>query len=489
MDYVAQVKLDSNHINLRSGTVCILASGNCLDIDGSNTFWQTIPTDACKFSRYGVLYEGIANKMMSSDLGGNRQIVYSLTTPGVTFALTAKGFESVCGYQVTTTEHPKLLIFETEKDKTFATASKISVVNLDIFAYVNSKFVYVEKHIREQMKTLYRDVLVQRCNLERQTIKNSLSIAKQSPDDFAFDLMKGPGYMGVSAGEVVHIVKCVPVEVKVQHGSYCYAELEVTRNNHTFFLTPRTHILKQTGTKMPCNSLLPSYYFIGNAWYKILPSPTEAITPTIIRPMSKPTWTYINPAELATSGVYNQHDLDQLRERIMFPMERPGLLNDIAREISGHTLDNEESSLNKLLNENAIEKIVNSTWHKFWSRFVTFGNASAGFIAIIMILQFIKTIINIVVHGYTLHTVYGWSVRLLGALFGSITHLLVHLNKRPAPEPPTELKEVITPLTASQSTEPSPDPTAPKDKNVYYPNLNSNDQNAMTYKPYFNLST
>ena len=40
----------------------------------------------------------------------------------------------------------------------------------------------------------------------------------------------------------------------------------------------------------------------------------------------------------------------------MFPMERPVLLNDIAREMSGHTLDNEESSLNKLLNENAIEK-------------------------------------------------------------------------------------------------------------------------------------
>ena len=252
MNYEAQVKLDSNHINLRSGTVCTLASGTCLDIDGGNTFWQTIPIGACKFSRYGVLYEGIANKLMSSDLGGNRQIVYSLKTQGVTFALTAKGFESVCGYQVTTT---KLLIFETEKDITFATASKISVVNLDIFAYVNSKFVYVEKHIREQMKSLYRDVLVQICNLERQTIKNSLSIAKQSPDDFAFDLMKGPCYMGISAGEVVHIVKCVHVEVKVQHGIYCYAELEVTRNNHPFFLTPRTHILKQTGTRMPCNSL------------------------------------------------------------------------------------------------------------------------------------------------------------------------------------------------------------------------------------------
>ena len=90
--------------------------------------------------------------------------------------------------------------------------------------------------------------------------------------------------MGVSAGEVLHIVKCMPVEDKVQHENYCYAELKVIRNNLTFFLTARTHVLKQRSTRMPCNSLLPSYYFTGNSWYKILPSLTEAIPTTIIRP-------------------------------------------------------------------------------------------------------------------------------------------------------------------------------------------------------------
>ena len=103
----------------------------------------------------------------------------------------------------------------------------------------------------------------------------------------------------------MHIIKCVPVEVMVQHGNHCYAELEVTRNILTFFLTPRTHVLKQKGTRMSCNSLLPSYYFIGESWYKILPSPTEAIPPTILRPLSKSIWTYINLAQLATSDIYN----------------------------------------------------------------------------------------------------------------------------------------------------------------------------------------
>ena len=99
-DYESQIRFDNNHINLRSGTACSLSIGNCLDIDGRYTFWQTIPTDSCKFNRYGILYEGMANKMSNPDLGGNQQTVYSLSTQGVTFALTAKHYESVCGYQV-----------------------------------------------------------------------------------------------------------------------------------------------------------------------------------------------------------------------------------------------------------------------------------------------------------------------------------------------------------------------------------------------------
>ena len=68
------------------------------------------------------------------------------------------------------TEHPKLVIFETVKGDRFAIHKENFVSNLDIFAYVNSKFVYVEKHIRSQMKQLYNDVTIQKCNLKKQTL-------------------------------------------------------------------------------------------------------------------------------------------------------------------------------------------------------------------------------------------------------------------------------------------------------------------------------
>ena len=252
----ARVDLSNNLIHLRSGTPCTLSDATCMDVEGGHTFWNPIPVSNCKFDKYSILYEGYANKM--NDLNHNH-------------ALMIKSAESVCGYTVFRTEHPKLVIFENVKGESFAGSYKLAVGNVDLFAYVNSKFVYVEKHIKTQMRNLYRDVLLQRCNLERETLKNALAIATQAPDEFAYNLMKGPGYMAVTAGEVVHVIKCIPVEVMIQHGDECYAELKVVNGNSTYFLPPRTHIIKTRGTTVSCNTILPSYYLVEGSWYKLLP--------------------------------------------------------------------------------------------------------------------------------------------------------------------------------------------------------------------------
>lgn len=94
--------------------------------------------------------------------------------------------------------------------------------NLDIFAYINSKFVYVEKHIRHQMISLYHNVMQQKYELEKQVITNALSFATFQPDEFAYCLVKGLGYM---AGEVIYVIKCISVEVTVRRTKDCYVEL------------------------------------------------------------------------------------------------------------------------------------------------------------------------------------------------------------------------------------------------------------------------
>ena len=74
-----------------------------------------------------------------------------------------------------------------------------------LFTYINSKFIYVERHIFGEMSKLYHDLLTYKCQLEQRIFKNSLIIATQAPEECAYDLMKGPGYMSIIAGEVVHM--------------------------------------------------------------------------------------------------------------------------------------------------------------------------------------------------------------------------------------------------------------------------------------------
>ena len=83
-----------------------------------------------------------------------------------------------------------------------------------------------------------------------------------------------------------------------------------------------------------------------------------------------------------------------------------------------------------LLDEETLNKIAESAWGRFWTLFTNFGTASAGFIGIIIKIRGIKLIADTTIHGYALHSVFGWSIHLLGALWDSVTNLLLHLGKR-----------------------------------------------------------
>lgn len=162
------------------------------------------------------MYEGPAHKLTPQPGQDDALTIYTVSSDGVIFALTRTADTNLCGYQLIHTEHPKLFVLETSKGRTFKTKGKISVGNLDIFSYVNSKFVYIEKHVKSQLTRLYRDVMTQKRALERQILENALSLASIAPDEMAYRIMKAPGYTAVTAGEIIYIIKCIPVTCYLQ---------------------------------------------------------------------------------------------------------------------------------------------------------------------------------------------------------------------------------------------------------------------------------
>lgn len=208
--------------------------------------------------------------------------------------------------------------------------------------------------MKNQLTRLYKNIMTQKCALEKQVLENALSLSNIAPDEMAHHIMKAPEYTTVTAGEVIYIVKCIPVMCTIRQTEKCYDELPVNHENKSYFLTSRSRLLSKSGTQRKCNQLLPPMFNIQDTWYKLIPRSVESLPPSVIRPLTKPTWKYVNPSNLATSGIYSINDLNHLRDHIMFPVERPAALNTLAHRAMGNKLL--AGTIFNMLDEETLEK-------------------------------------------------------------------------------------------------------------------------------------
>ena len=143
--------------------------------------------------------------------------------------------------------------------------------------------------------------------------------------------MQKPGYIARLAGEVVYIVKCTPINVKIHHAKECYEELPVISGHTSWFLTPKTYIQIRTGTyiqirtgtQIECDSIILPYYKEVNNWISLTPTPRKIEKNiTVFKPKIIKNWTLEKLNSLATSGIYPHQDLEKFEERLLFPMEK-----------------------------------------------------------------------------------------------------------------------------------------------------------------------
>lgn len=202
-------------------------------------------------------------------------------------------------------------------------------------------------------------------------------------------------------------------------------------------MTPKSRIITKHHTIRDCNPLLPVLYNINETWIQLNPIPAITTPPQEIKPLTKLSWKYLAPKSLAISGIYSQQDLEELRDHIMFPAEKNAVLHTIARGFTGQSIPSDAISLQKLLDEDSLNKIYNSTLSKIWNGFATFGTATAGVLGIFIIIRLTKLLFDTLIHGYALHTAYGCSLHLLAAVWNSLTQVLLFLANKPKQETQT----------------------------------------------------
>lgn len=150
---------------MHTGTVCVFSDTTCIDGEYGHAFWDALPLDHCQPHAYTQLYRGRAQKV--TEIDGENRPLYVVDSHDISFAFKDLGSINLCAFRLTRTEHPRLFILTEGEYENFPRVSEKQINNIDIFAYVNSKFVFTERHIKGQMNKLYRDVLLQQCNLER----------------------------------------------------------------------------------------------------------------------------------------------------------------------------------------------------------------------------------------------------------------------------------------------------------------------------------
>lgn len=425
-DYPSSVHLQSNMVTLKNNVLCPYLNGKCIDPEHGMSFWNLIPDQSCEELQYDVLWQGKAiklSKQITNDDMNLTHHIYTVATEETIFALEIKKPISVCRFPGFQTEHPRLVIVPRTTTEYWFKRRTISSQNLDLFTYINSKFVYTERHIRSQVEQLYANLLQKKCELERETLQTRLLIAPHYPAEFALWFTKEQGYMVVPRGELIYLIKCQPVEVLIRKTERCYIELPVNYTNRNYFMAPVTHLLQERGSEIPCSDLLNPGYQINGDWYGLNPTIHRMKNPRELSPSTAADWQYEDSSNFMQAGIYTPTSLDKLRHQIMYPSERRAINNILTHSVIGSDIEHQNIQAINLFSSHSLEQLFKT---KAWSFITGFGNVYATLLAFYAAIKIIKFAIDVIINAKTLKAIFGWSWKLLAAVWNSLTNNLIH---------------------------------------------------------------
>lgn len=414
--YTAKVDIPNDRILLRSGVGCKYSDTQCLDIESGLNFWETLDKIDCLQNKLEVLYEDKIDAVTETrnDIS---KIHYFVRYNKFVGAFKFSGLIEICDRKFIKTEFSNLFIVE---NKEHFLRVKVGYFP-NLVDYVNSKIVYAEQENENQMRELYMDIINQKCETDIKAVKDILTLAYLSPDLFAYNLM-GPGYMAHVAGELIHMVKCLAVEVTVlENATTCYKQIPITYEDKDYFLSQKTKIIIRHGTETHCNRILHTGFKINSEWFTFTPKLERIEEPAKLSPITKYSWSPRELTEIATGGIYSEDELNDYMRQINFPIERENILDNTASTFSRLGESDSENQNYLPFTANYWESIMRS----YWQEFEEFGSISAGILMIVLVIWIISQAIQTIIRGFALHKVIGFSTGLLAACFGSLTQYVL----------------------------------------------------------------
>lgn len=427
-----KVDLEKDTIHITSlQTQCKYSNEICISESSGHIAWsKDLDHRTCEEKEYEVIYEGPST--IESQLNGIR--IINVISERNIFSLVLKEDVRLCNQMGLATEHNRLFIVFVQNNNFFFRFKSNNPLNVDLIAYINTKIVYVERHINERLNSLYHDILQQRCLSQASILSNLLALAYTSEDEFAYAYKKEPGYTALTRGEVIHLIKCVPVEVKLTDTHNCYTEATVLYKNITYFLSPRNRLLKEVGTEIECNSLLPVIFNFAEHWYSLYPTPHKVAPPHLLDPNPNNTWVYESPKDLMSAGLYGLKEVEALQNQMFFAGEQKSLDSSIIRKYRGENIHIPSGDISNLFTQDSVESFSKNVFTRVTNGLSKIGDITSVVIGVVMIVKLFLVIVNFIFNYMNLRQAFG-NLNWRSCCFFSegITHFLLNRHNVSAP--------------------------------------------------------
>lgn len=255
-----------------------------------------------------------------------------------------------------------------------------------------------------------------------------ISLARSNSEEFAWVYMKKPGYTAVTRGEVIYLIQCRAIKVKVIATDMCYQELVVKDNlNNTRYVKPSTRIIVNIGTEIECCSMIPPMYNIDGTWIRVGSEITIPIPPERLTAQPSLSWAYGNMVTLNRLGILSDQQMIQYRSAIISPLEQNSILTSFSRKVGNSIeyhgkLDDFSSALNTNKLTEEISKNLLYQIYGWWEFIIRNLSGIVGFVILWnMFISLCSCIVNLVL----LYKRFGFSSILLFSIWSAMTkHIL-----------------------------------------------------------------
>lgn len=394
-------------ITFLNGHQCMFGDMSCVLPAVGTIYWNIIQDTECLRAKYHLLYEGPSKKLLANE---NEYGVYMVEDHDILFSLKTKSEVTLCGYYGYTTEHPDLMIIESDvRDRMQIESSKLDKSHTgNIVTYMNTKMVYIERLMTDNLNDLYVDLLTKQCDLEYKLLMNHLSDALVNPNGFAHFVTKSEGSMGVLAGEAIHVIQCVPIPVYIRESDRCYQELPIIYGNNTKgYLSPINHLISDIGSEVTCTENMVTSFKYNDHWYRV-GDKTHIITPpyTLV-PNVKKTWEAHNSKNLVIGGLYSKEVMEDTIKMIYFGRNRGSMANTAVRMGYDPNADRQHYTMLHTLKDEDVKSLFSRYYQSLTSFTDLLGHYVSVGLGLWLIYSVVMWVINTVIRGLSLYKLGG----------------------------------------------------------------------------------